>query len=47
MKSRYIPKPLVARVQTMETDKVSVEEILKVLKKEEIGIRNQAIVSSK
>ena len=31
-KSRYIPKRLVARVEEMETDKVSVREILKVLK---------------
>ena len=31
-KSRYIPKRLVARVEKMEAEKVSVEEILRVLR---------------
>ena len=31
-KSKYIPKRLVGRVEKMETEKVSVEEILEVLK---------------
>ena len=31
-KSRYIPKRLVARVEKMEVEKVSVEEILRMLK---------------